>query len=270
MKLKILSICLLFVSIFLSCRKEDSSIVNNKKGLLLSQVVIDDQPSNEFLYNSAYLISIEKSKYDFTMNYYNDKNQLVSSDYFANNDLINSDLQIFQAALNKIGWVTAESSNKAGSMIYEYNANDQLVKSTYSATSGSKEHSEFSYDANNRINRQILFWEDKETGYIEYSYVATGNLVKEILYNQPQNGTAEISTTTLYEFDNKINPFKLVSKLQFPGITTNQNNIVKETYTINTPITQAADLVQVTGSTYTYNDQGYPVSKNGNVRYIYN
>ena len=53
-----------------------------------------------------------------------------------------------------------------------------------------------------------------------------------------------------------------------PGIYTNENNIVKETLTLmdNTP---GVDSIQVTESTYEYNDQGYPVTKDGFIRYEY-
>ena len=54
-----------------------------------------------------------------------------------------------------------------------------------------------------------------------------------------------------------------------PGIYTNVNNIINETYTINSNTVPASNKIQVTGNSYAYNTNGYPVSKNGNVSYIY-
>jgi hypothetical protein len=55
-----------------------------------------------------------------------------------------------------------------------------------------------------------------------------------------------------------------------PGINTNQNNIIKETYTIHLTANEGSDNVKVTENKYEYNKAGYPISKNGNITYIYN
>jgi len=67
MKLKIISVCLLFISILISCKKEPLSVAGNSDVLLLSNVIIDNQSCDEYLYNDANLISEEKSKYDYTL-----------------------------------------------------------------------------------------------------------------------------------------------------------------------------------------------------------
>ena len=114
-----------------------------------------------------------------------------------------------------------------------------------------------------------MYWENSATGYIDYSYDANGNLAKEMLYNLPLTGAAELITTTQYAYDNQQNPYKATSRLLTPGVNTNLNNIVKETYTIHLAAGQGADNVQVTETAYEYNGMGYPVSKNGNVTFIY-
>ena len=270
MKFKIISFCLLFVAIFLSCKKEGPLDVGNANILLLSTVTIDNQPSFEYLYNGANLVSEEKSKVDYTIHHYNDKNQLVTSDYYVNYNILSSDLQVFGTAMNITEWVTPDNVNKGGTFKYEYNDNGQLIKTTFSRTSsGSSEYSEFSYDVNNRISIQTLYWENNETGYIEYSYDAKGNLIKEILYNVSATGVAELSTTTLYEFDNEQNPYKSFGGLMTPGIRTNRNNIIKETNMIYLNADKVADKAQITQTSYTYNGTGYPISKNGNTQYLY-
>ena len=272
MKLKIIIINLLFVAVFLSCKKDESLTVGNvgnTEALLLSQVLIDNQPSFGYLYNAARLISEEKSTFNFTMYHYNDKNQLVTTDYYSNYDILSSDLTIFQTALNRKEWVTPDSPNKGGNIKYEYSDNGQLFKATYSPLSGSSQYSEFSYGVNNRISRQILYWADKETGSIEYSYDGKGNLSEENLYNLLSTGVNELGTTVRYEFDNEQNPYKSVSKLMTPGINTNRNNIIKETYTIHLKADQGADKTQITPTSYVYNEKGYPISKNGNVTFVY-
>jgi hypothetical protein len=157
-----------------------------------------------------------------------------------------------------------------GSLSYEYSNNGQLTKTIYSRPQLiSSEYSEFSYNAGNRINKQTMYWDNIATGYIDYSYDGKGNMIKETLYNLPLTGAAELITTTQYEFDSKLNPYKSVNKLPIPGVDTNPNNIIKETYTIHLAQGQGADKAQVTQTTYIYNTSGYPIAKNGNTTYVY-
>jgi hypothetical protein len=270
MKLKKIYSCLLLVAIFLSCQKEEQVIIVNPGVSMLSSVLIDKQLFNEYKYSNVNLISEEKSKFDYTLHQYNDKNQLLSTDYYGNNDILSSDLLVYESALNRKEWVTPMNGTKGGTIKYDYNSNGELIKTTYSRPlNSSSEYSEFSYDANNRISRQIMYWENVKTGYTDYSYDAKGNLIKEILNSVSSTGVAELSTTILYEFDNQKNPYESFSKSKIPGINTNSNNIVKETYTIHLGVNQGTEKIQVTETSYKYNGNGYPVSKNNNVEYIY-
>jgi hypothetical protein len=272
MKLKIISFCLVFVSIFVSCKKEplDTATETGSNLFLLSKVTADNQSTDEYIYNSVNLISEEKSKLDYAVHHYNASNQLVSTDFYGNDDVLSCDIQVYTAAINCKEWVTSLNGVKGGTLAYEYNGNDQLVKTTYTRpSSASSEYSLFSYDNNNRINKQMMYWESNATGYIEYSYDTKGNLITESLYNLPSPGVAELITTTQYVYDNQQNPFNSFRQLMLPGINTNVNNITKETHTLNSKTDQASDKIQIAENTYEYNVNGFPVSKNGNVKYSY-
>jgi YD repeat-containing protein len=237
---------------------------------LLSKVLVDKQSTYEYIYNDSNLINQEKSKFNLAIYTYNDKNQLVTADYYANDNVLSSDPTVYQAAVNSTVWVTTATGVNGGTMSFEYNTNGQLIKTTYTTPlSATSEYSEFTYDANSRIGRQTMYWGSTATGYIDYTYDGQGNLVQEMLYNIPSPGVTELITTTQYEFDNKLNPYKTVNKSMLPGINTNTNNIVKETYTIHMSPGLGSDNVQTTVTTYTYNAAGYPVSKNGNTSYVY-
>ncbi len=269
MKIKIISLCLICIVISLSCQKEEDFTIGNTESLLLSQIVIDQIPSFGYTYNTEKLINEEKSKFAYTVNHYNENNQLVSTDYYANLAVLSQNPQVFEAAMNQATWVNPTASNFSGTIKYEYNVNGQLVKAIYSPANASPQSSQFSYDENERINRQNLYWEDNQVGYIRYSYDFGGNLIEESLYNISTAGGDEISTTTRYKFDKKQNPFKLTSKLMIPGIYTNRNNIIKEIQTIHLTAEQGGDIVAVTENAYKYNVNGYPIGKNGNVEYVY-
>jgi hypothetical protein len=268
MKVIKISICLVIIVLAFSCKKEEIGITPNNSGLLLKQVLVDNQPVLEYTYNSSRLISAEKSKVDLT-NYNYTGNQLTSTDYYLNYNLLSSDAQVSTSAMNQAGWVSSDPANKAGTGTFEYNGSDQLLKATYTSVSDGSQHSEFIYGADGKISKQILYWDVAETGHIDYTYDSNGNLTEQDLYNISASGSTELSTTINYEFDNASNPYKAVSRLPIPGLYTNTNNITKETYTINVNSEQGTNSVQVIVNTYVYNSKGYPISKNGNVTYSY-
>jgi YD repeat-containing protein len=269
MKIRIISLFLLCIAISFSCQKEDRFNTGPAESLYLNQIIIDKTPSFEYTYNGAKFINEEKGRFSYTINTYNEKNQLVTAEYYANLAVLSNNPQVSETAMSQKNWVAPVASNLSGSVKYEYNDAGQLIKSTYSPASGSQQYSQYTYDENDRINRQNLYWENSQVGYIEYLYNLNGNLVEERLYNISAAGAAELSTTTVYEHDNKQNPFKLTSKLMVPGINTNLNNIIKETQTIHMNAAQGGDIVTVTESSFKYNTNGYPISKNGNVEYLY-
>jgi hypothetical protein len=276
MKLKITFCFLLFVTIIFSCKKEDlsnglSSGKNpNASVPILSKVLVDNQSAYEYVYNDSSLLTTEKSKFNFNLNHYNALGLLVSTDYYGNDAVLSNDAQVFQACISSADWVTSATGVKGGTLSYVYNNKAQLIKTLYSRpVSTNSEYSQFTYDASGKINKQTMYWDDAATGYIDYSYDGKGNLIKQMLYNLPSTGVSELITTTQYEFDSKSNPYKLPGKLLIPGISTNQNNIIKETYTIHIIPAQGSDKVLITQNSYTYNTLGYPVTKNGNTTYIY-
>jgi hypothetical protein len=275
MKLKLMSFCLLFVAIFFSCKKEEISTVGyGNNGTiaipLLSKVLVDNKSTYEYVYNDSNLVTDENSKFNYTTHDYNAKGQLVTTEYYGNDGVLSSDPQVYQTAMSSTTWVTPENGTIGGTMTYEYNDKGQIVKSTCSRPPLTcTEYSAFTYDSNNRISRQTMYWDGTATGYIDYSYDGNGNLIKEMLYNMSSAGVTELITTTQYNFDNQKNPYLATSILMIPGISTNKNNIIKETYTIHLSTDQGTDNAQVTETSYTYNKVGYPVTKNGNTSFIY-
>jgi hypothetical protein len=269
MKIKIISMFLLAAAITFSCKKEDPFVNGNAESLFLRQIITDKTPSSEFMFNSAKFISEEKGKFTYTVNHYNDNDQLISSEYYVNLAVFSKDPQVSETAMSQKFWVVPTKSNLGGTITYDYNNNGQMIKSLYTPSTGSPQTSEFIYDENERIGRQNLYWENNQMGYVEYSYDIEGNLIEENLYSISASGSKELSSTTVYEFDGKQNPFKLISRLMIPGINTNINNIIKETQTIHLTAAQGGDITEVTTNSYKYNTNGYPVSRNGNVDYLY-
>lgn len=270
MKVKIISLIVLLVSAALSCKKDDAMIPDMVKVPLIKGVRAADQPQFEYIYNYSRLVSEEKSKYSYTNYNYNEQNQLVTTDYYINQALLSPDQKLSESALNQQGLMNLLNTELGGTISYEYNTSGQLVKTvTLRPSESTTEYSEFRYDDNGRIGREILYWDSSVLGYINYLYDDRGNLISEELYSISSSGLAELNTTTQYEFDNKQNPFRSFQRLLSPGINTNPNNITKEIYTIHHNEDEVKDIVQVTSISYVYSSQGFPVRKNGTVEYVY-
>jgi hypothetical protein len=274
MKIKIATFCLLLVAILFSCKKEDMNHALGNSAApytpVLSKILVDNQSSYEFLYNDSDVMLQKKGRLDLTINHYNAKGQLAISDFYGNDDVLSSDLVVSQTAMTQTAFITPASGKIMGIITYEYNESGQLTKSVSTHPSLTCiEYSLYTYDSNNRINRQSMYWDDAATGYIDYAYDSKGNLTSESLYSVPLTGDPVPVTSVKYSFDNESNPYRQTSKLQIPGINTNLNNITKETYTIFESATHGSDKVSVTENTYTYNTLGYPVSKNGNMTFVY-
>ena len=274
MKIKIAAFCLLFVAILLSCKKEDltQSIGSPSAHYIptLSKVLIDNQSSSEFLYNDSNMIWQEKGRLNLTIHHYNSNGQLVKSDFYGNDDVLSNDISVSQTAMTQAAWVTVASGKEIGIVTYEYNQSGQLTKSTTTHPSFTcTEYSLFTYDTNDRISRQSMYWDEVATGYIDYTYDTKGNMASETLYSTPLTGDAVAINSIKYNFDGAPNPYRTNNKLPIPGINSDINNIVKETYTIYRPAALGSDNVTVTDNTYTYNTLGYPVSKNGNITLVY-
>jgi hypothetical protein len=271
MKRKIYFICMALIVITFSCKEDEDNqfIPEIKKAPLIRRLNTGDQPQNEYIYNYSKLVSEEKSKFNYTRYYYNDKNQLVTADFYVNEALLSIDDKILDSALSRQGLMNFTNNNLGGTIRYEYNSSGQLIKTTLSRpVESTSEKSEYIYTGD-RIGREILYWDNKISGYINYEYDESGNLIKETLYSISSSGLPELNTTTSYEFDNKQNPFRTFQILLSPGINTNLNNIIKETYTIHSNPGDGADIIQVTTTRYMYNSDGLPISKNAVIEYQY-
>ncbi|MFO7657090.1 MAG: hypothetical protein R6W78_08485 [Bacteroidales bacterium] len=256
-------ICLLLMVILSACDKEDSGLIYRNNSELLYQVKFDSELYYEYKYNDSNQIMEEKSKLHYTKhNYQNGK--LISSDYYIDPGMYSSCKSIVDSAMNRKEWVNSTNTEKNSTKTYSYDNEGKIIKfENYLGIC------EYSYDDKNRINRQTFFRDNERTGYIDYNYDSNNNLTKRLHYWILANGESELQTTTVFEFDNKNNPYKSFNSLMIPGRYTNTNNIIKETYTIHFDVDQSVDNKQITENKYHYNSQGFPISKNESETYIY-
>jgi hypothetical protein len=269
--MKSIKTILVFSMILFSCEKQETNqrVVVNSDIPLISKIMIDGERYMEYSYNSSNLVIEEKSKYHYTKHNYNTLNQLQSSDFYWDMSMASSSSSVVQSAMNRTEWVSPANTPLDITHDLYYNEAGQLFRRSLIRTDSKiPEYSEFVYEGD-KIISQNFYYNGKASGHLDYFYDEKGNLVKQMQYITSDNVTQLVSTTE-YEFDNMNNPFIAFSRLMTPGINTNPNNILKETYTLNFDVDQFTEKVQVKTNYYEYNNLGFPVKVNGITEYSYN
>jgi hypothetical protein len=270
--MKKIAVIFFFSLVFVSCEKdkiEKQLIIENTDIPLISKVLIGGEIYMEYSYNSANLVTEEKSKFHCIKHFYNSGNQLIKSEIYWDISMPSSDSHDFQALMNRTEWVNSDNTPKSISHVLEYNGEGQLIRKSYIRPSdGNTNIAEFLYE-NDRIVRTTGYYNNSITGYTDYIYDDNGNISKQAKYFISSTGIAELSTTTEYEYDNMHNPYQAFKRLTILGVYSNPNNITKETYTIYFEVDQWTQKVQITNNTYEYNDNEYPVKVNGLTEYVY-
>jgi hypothetical protein len=114
---------ILFISLVLfSCEKEKINtqlIIENADIPLISRVLIGGEIYMEYSYNSANLVTEEKSKFHYVNHTYNGNNQLITSDFYWDMRLASSNSHILEAAMNREEWVNPENTPKSISHVLE-------------------------------------------------------------------------------------------------------------------------------------------------------
>ena len=254
---------------FISCEKDRQSIPENTDIPLISKVLIGDEIYKEYSYNDANLLIEEKSKFHYSRHFYNNNNQLVSSDIYWDIRIASSNSSVLEEAMNREEWVNPDNTPKSISHVLEYDPEKHIIRKSFIRPTGNNNDIvEFQYE-NDRVVKSTGYYNNSISGYTDYQYDEYGNVIRQTKYTILSTGVTELTTTTEYEYDNKHNPYQSFKRLVTPGIYTNPNNIIKETYTLNFDVDPSIEKVQITERTYEYNVDGYPIKVNGETEYVY-
>ncbi len=252
---------------FISCEKDNQFIIEISDTPLLSSVYVGGEIYMKYTYNAENLVTEEKSKFHYTKHTYNGINQLITSDIYWDMRIASSSSSVLEEAMNRKEWVNPDNTPKSISHVLEYNSMN-IIRKSFIRPEGSSDIMEFLYEGD-RIVRATGYYNGSISGYTDYLYDKKGNLIRATRYNMSPAGIAELTTTTEYEYDNFHNPYQSFRCLITPGIYTNPNNIIKETYTLNFDVDPSIEKVQIKEYTYKYNANGYPRKVNSETEYVY-
>ncbi len=254
---------------FISCEKDRQPIIENTDIPLISKVLIGDEIYMEYSYNDANLLIEEKSKFHYSRHFYDNNNQLVSSDIYWDMRIASSNSRVLEEAMNREEWVNPDNTPKSITHVLEYDPEKHIIRKSFIRPSGDNNSIvEFQYE-NNRVVRSTGYYNNSISGYTDYKYDEYGNVIRQTKYTVLSTGVTELTTTTEYEYDSMHNPYQSFKRLVTPGIYTNPNNFTKETYTLNFDVDPSIEKVQITKYEYEYNANGYPIKVNGETKYVY-
>lgn len=262
-------IVLLFSMFFTSCEKSSDSIVESNSKGLLKRVLSSGNPFQEFTYTSAGLISEEKSWAIYTKYTYKSDNLLVKSESYVDPSLYSSSIYVIEEAQKRKEWANPTNVPKSVTNTYSYSITGQIVERYIDRDNGTRDYAKYELNEKGLISKEIFYFEEKLSGYIENEYDEQGNLTKRTHYLISGDGKATLSDQTEYEFDTQKNPYFPFKKLILPGQNTNNNNIIRETYTLYGELPMGIEPVQVKIHSYEYNDLGYPVKVDSETSYEY-
>lgn len=248
----------LFIGLLaLSCQNDDSLPGVGEK---LVAVYFEGVKFYEYDFHNDGLIAAEKSKFSYYKYDYSKNGRTVSKEIYFDSRLASSNSSVLQGALDRTEWVNPQNTEKSGTLVFEYNSDKRLVKSTELIG-----YSEYDYDNNDRIIIRRMYNEGKLSGTREYEYDIDGNVLRDDQYHVLGDGSKILSTTTEYEYDDKKNPFFNLKPDRFPVENTNPNNITRKKYTVYNYPDGGLDIQY----TYTYNSLGFPVERSDGLSYVY-
>lgn len=268
-KMKSVKIILLILTTFLLLTCEEKTF--NKltgEGTLLKEIAANGEIYYNYTYNDANLIQEEKSKFRYTEHHYNNKDQLLQSDFYIDESISSSNSTVVAEAINRTDWVTTENTQMNSYTTFEYDTYGQLKKTIfYQLKDSSSKYSTYVYN-NGKMEKRTTYINNEPAILDAYYYDQNGNLIKEEKYNFTPDGQPILSTSTEYQFDDKNNMFISFRALMIPGEHTNKNNILKKIYTIFLEDGSISD-VQTTDYSYEYNGKGFPERRNDGFEYTY-
>jgi hypothetical protein len=232
-----------FMLIFSACSKDDDNFLNK---LVVDQIVYHENIN-------------QIGKY-----VYNGEGRVIRYEYYFNDNLV--EYTVFALDGGKLKSKTTYSLGNDGKYmitskdLMEYNSSGQLIKMTNSLGDRYVTNYTFTYDAD-RIGKVAytspLGDDQTVVTYFLIEYDANGNAKKQT-YHSVSDGSDVLTSTVIYEFDDKLNPrFDINDPYDmFNYNDKNRNNVTKIIHkSANDEVILTKDI------TYTYNEDKFPITR---------
>jgi|WetSurMetagenome_2_1015567.scaffolds.fasta_scaffold30321_2 hypothetical protein len=252
----------LIIIIFLgfgSCKKEN---VDNfcHNSTLIHNIADGDLPVQELTYNSNCLIYESIERFSYKKYSYDAQNRLLKLEQAFLFDPLSCYMN--PGSANE----TYTDPKKAKIMQYsefEYDTTGRLTRRlNYFLNSGVDQlvsYQTYAYNNNQIVKLSICNPQGQLNQYHDYQYDGNGNITRDDYYLVEMGADAKLQSHTIFELDDKNNPYIIFAGEGDPGIYTNKNNILKETSTFYNAGEESHNSIQ---NNFEYNTLGYPVKVN--------
>jgi hypothetical protein len=250
---------LLIIVVFLcltTCNKEGTIENLCYSSTLISQVNAGDIAIHGLTYNSNCLIYESTESFKYKRFSYDDQNILKRVE-------VAYSFSAFSCVM--IPGQSLESDPRKASISqyseFEYDDALRLTKKSnyffYSSNPQLTSCQTYEYE-NDKVSKMSMFnAQGKLTQYNNYTYDNNGNITRDDQYTN--NSVIKLVKTTIYEYDNKNNPYQVFACEGEPGVYTNRNNILNETSVSYNGTAESSDTKL---NVYEYNSLDYPVRIN--------
>jgi len=237
-----------------SCEKESNLCQDNTK---IRQVNADDLIKEQMTYNSDCRVSEYVQEFSYKKYAYNSQGQLIKTEQA----IILDPTSCFMPTPSS--GETFTDPRKAPITqynTYEYDEEGRLSKKQSYFLNGEQFHlvSYQTYDYENGLMKQMNRYnpQNELTERNTYTSDENGNIIHDEYFFKETETSFVLISRNEYVFDDKVNPYRIFEDEGIPGVYTNRNNIVKNTFT------GYDSNIYTTEYSYEYNDSGLPVKMN--------
>jgi hypothetical protein len=250
--------CLALITLVLtsSCNKDDSGVNDLTNSSLIKLQLSNDKVISKYRYNDIGKIAETEGTYFYNRYIYNSDGKLIKCETAADPSMYSSSLPV-----EKNDLMTAENSTISNYLVFKYDENKNLseienyVKQEVEFKLRSKQSFEF---VNGNITRRNLHNETgKVTQFYVYEYDQYGNVKNEKYYSF-LSSEPKLIIEDSFKYDDKKNPFRIFKELGYPGLNTNQNNVI-EVNTILYEVTSTFDKNSTRTTSYKYDRNNCPI-----------
>lgn len=249
-------LCLAFIALT-ACNKEESSSDPCLDNDLIREVKNGEQSLQQFTYNGNCMVAEEVQLFMYSKFTYDQSDRILKEEHAMSLDPMSCYMP------QGLPGETVKDPRKAkisSYSEYQYDASGRLkTKLLYYVNTDIQLLAVNSYEyTDNQITKLNIANPDGEvTQFHLFTYDASGNMTRDNYY-LVSDGDPLLNRSSVYEFDEKINPFSIFLNRGEPGINTNTNNILKETVTDYS----AGEYQYTMEYQLEYNSAGYPVKVN--------
>jgi hypothetical protein len=259
-------ICFLLVIGINSCEKESESSDPCRDNTKIRQVNADTLTLEQITYTGDCMVSEFIQEFSYKKYTYNLQGRLIKTEQA----ITLNPLSCFMPTPSPDETYTDPRKAKITQYhAYEYDDEGKLIKKLNYFLNGEQFRLVFyqTFDYENDLIKQLNRYtpQGELTEKNTYTYDENGNIIRDESFFRETGTSFVLMYTNEYMFDDKVNPYLIFENEGIPGVYTNRNNIIKNTYINNY---SGEGYSYTTDYSYEYNASGLPVKLN-NLTFIY-